>query len=880
MSTPAPFLRGIMFTSIFACSFLASTRGEAGEFIRGDVNQDGTVDLSDAIGALSYLFIGDRGVDCLQAADIDDSGSIDITDVFAVLSYRFLGGAAPPAPFPTCGDDPTPGSLDCRSFSACGGGQSVKVIGRTVTSTHSPLAAIDVDVEGVSTVSGVNGGFVAELAILPGVIHITATNGAGLSGSKDVAAPPVPPGVVVDFVDAGDVVLVGPPPDDCENVVGRAADRGCGRVFAWGDEHVTFDSYLPDTEMFWSNALSWLAQPTCDGFGSRTRIGNYRGFQVGVKALLESQGYLVTDLDSPADMSEVDILVAGTPSSGDQLFDVLAWVQAGGALMSLVPGIGDRSKDDCVAGNRLISSLGLSYDCTHAAPAGPVTAFGDHPIAQGLSSQNAPFVGGRWVIDVPGSSSEVVARVGDDCSPAVVPDCSHPAGFEPDPPPGGNVEVLSDCGNDYNQDTDDVPGTPELHIIGISEAKMGRVTVNVNRTDPMVLVLSSYSSVQWNVVPGVGTNIVEVIAASYEGSSVLAPPGLQWEIAKFQTVGYGNDCGGGDTPGLIHAAQSLTGLTMRSFHGCYQASEFTFVGDSPGPEPGLTVVGRVVDQFGEPVARTRVVSGAQEDFSGLAGDFVLRNVTPAPSLTINASRGALVGRRDLTVDPGSVDPIDAGNIVLTPLDPPDDPNPDCSNVVGRAVVRNCGRVFVWGDEHVRFDSYLKDSEAFWHNAMDWLSDSTYCEFPLRTRVGNFQGVFSTGVRAIIEARGMTVVDINSFQELDQVDIVVAQAFSQGIPGSELIKDWVEAGGALMTLIIGVGDSFSAECDWGNEMLAGLGIAYDCSRPAPWGPVTSFGNHPIAAGLTPANAPFVNGRWVVDQVGDSAVVARAGEACDP
>ena len=239
-----------------------------------------------------------------------------------------------------------------------------------------------------------------------------------------------------------------------------------------------------------------------------------------------------------------------------------------------------------------------------------------------------------------------------------------------------------------------------------------------------------------------------------------------------------------------------------------------------------------------------------------------------------------MGRKDLAVDPRSQDPIDVGDIVLTPLDPPDDPTPGCTNVVGVAAERGCGKVFVWGDEHVRFDSYLKDSEAFWHNAMDWLSDTSFCEYPPRLRVGNFQGVFHPGVRAIIEARGMTVVDLNSFFDLDQVDIVVAQAMSPGMPGSERIKDWVEAGGALMTVIVGVGDSYSADCDGGNEMLAGLGLAYDCSRSAPWGPVTSFGNHPIAAGLTPANAPFVNGRWVIDAAGDGVVVARAGEACDP
>jgi hypothetical protein len=126
-----------------------------------------------------------------------------------------------------------------------------------------------------------------------------------------------------------------------------------------------------------------------------------------------------------------------------------------------------------------------------------------------------------------------------------------------------------------------------------------------------------------------------------------------------------------------------------------------------------------------------------------------------------------------------------------------------------------------------------------------------------------------------------VVDINDLSELDQVDIVLIQPYGPGLPGSGLVKDWVEAGGALMTMVVGVGSADTGECSAGNEVLAGLGLEYDCTREAPWGPVTAFGPHSIAAGLTPANAPFVNGRWVIDTGGgDSVVVARVGDACDP
>lgn len=84
-----------------------------GVFVRGDANADGSVDLSDAVVTLLYLFDG-RDVTCLDALDADDSGTVALTDAVRVLEYLFRGGAAPAAPFPTAGTDPTIGdSLDC-----------------------------------------------------------------------------------------------------------------------------------------------------------------------------------------------------------------------------------------------------------------------------------------------------------------------------------------------------------------------------------------------------------------------------------------------------------------------------------------------------------------------------------------------------------------------------------------------------------------------------------------------------------------------------------------------------------------------------------------------------------------------------------------------
>ncbi|MBI4604848.1 MAG: hypothetical protein HY721_23035 [Planctomycetes bacterium] len=85
-------------------------------FRRGDSNADGDVDLSDAVTALGYMFLGawaGPGAFCEDAADTNDDGVLNITDPIALLGHLFLGGPAPAAPFPEPGEDPTGDGLKC-----------------------------------------------------------------------------------------------------------------------------------------------------------------------------------------------------------------------------------------------------------------------------------------------------------------------------------------------------------------------------------------------------------------------------------------------------------------------------------------------------------------------------------------------------------------------------------------------------------------------------------------------------------------------------------------------------------------------------------------------------------------------------------------------
>lgn len=101
-----------------------------GEFLRGDANASADVDISDAISLLEWVFLGMGGPTCMDALDANDDSPfggdprVDQSDAIYILAWLFTGGPEPPAPYPSCGFDPTNDFLRCDSFPPCplGGG--------------------------------------------------------------------------------------------------------------------------------------------------------------------------------------------------------------------------------------------------------------------------------------------------------------------------------------------------------------------------------------------------------------------------------------------------------------------------------------------------------------------------------------------------------------------------------------------------------------------------------------------------------------------------------------------------------------------------------------------------------------------------------------
>lgn len=82
-------------------------------FVRGDADGDGEVSLADPMAILYTLFSRQRDVVCLDTADANDDGKVNVTDAVFLIRHLFLGGRPPSGPFPTAGFDPTPDGMGC-----------------------------------------------------------------------------------------------------------------------------------------------------------------------------------------------------------------------------------------------------------------------------------------------------------------------------------------------------------------------------------------------------------------------------------------------------------------------------------------------------------------------------------------------------------------------------------------------------------------------------------------------------------------------------------------------------------------------------------------------------------------------------------------------
>ena len=84
--------------------------GEPPAFRRGDCNDDGTVDISDASFTLNFLFAGGDDPNCRESCNVNGN-DLNVSDPIYSLNFLFSGGPPPIGSYPDC-DTAGPGD-DC-----------------------------------------------------------------------------------------------------------------------------------------------------------------------------------------------------------------------------------------------------------------------------------------------------------------------------------------------------------------------------------------------------------------------------------------------------------------------------------------------------------------------------------------------------------------------------------------------------------------------------------------------------------------------------------------------------------------------------------------------------------------------------------------------
>jgi hypothetical protein len=65
------------------------------DYLPGDADGSGTIDISDAVFLIRYIFGGGLPPIPLASGDADCSNTVDISDAVFLISYIFRGGSAP-----------------------------------------------------------------------------------------------------------------------------------------------------------------------------------------------------------------------------------------------------------------------------------------------------------------------------------------------------------------------------------------------------------------------------------------------------------------------------------------------------------------------------------------------------------------------------------------------------------------------------------------------------------------------------------------------------------------------------------------------------------------------------------------------------------------
>jgi hypothetical protein len=89
---------------------------EMDQFIRGDANNDGKVNIADVVWIVYTVVPGvapGYSIACPDSGDANDDEALNISDAAFLIQYQFQGGSAPVAPLLECGSDDDANEVTC-----------------------------------------------------------------------------------------------------------------------------------------------------------------------------------------------------------------------------------------------------------------------------------------------------------------------------------------------------------------------------------------------------------------------------------------------------------------------------------------------------------------------------------------------------------------------------------------------------------------------------------------------------------------------------------------------------------------------------------------------------------------------------------------------
>jgi hypothetical protein len=193
--------------------------------------------------------------------------------------------------------------------------------------------------------------------------------------------------------------------------------------------------------------------------------------------------------------------------------------------------------------------------------------------------------------------TEILATVCGD--PSATPDPTP----TPDPLPGEPPSSSASC--EAPIELTPAGSSPELHVVGIYESRSdhsgddhprGETVVEVTRSGPVDLVLSSYEPTHWVVRPVGKAEIRTVILNGYHSQTAAVPEGAKIVSYSYEqgSPSFATFCPEATSPYrwpssssecLVRTAERMLGHRATTFRGCYRAERVVIAEPAPAPLP-------------------------------------------------------------------------------------------------------------------------------------------------------------------------------------------------------------------------------------------------------------------------------------------------------